>query len=137
MKSLFAQLCTYWSGLSHSTFTVGLNPCQSCLLLSSILMWTFFTLWVTRDLVCENVISLYLTKKGSLIQRDYIVINCCNRSFCVYAHSKECSQNFICHSFSLFKLPKNSLGKHLQYKNCSFIKSSIKTLALLIQRETI
>lgn len=48
------------------------------------------------------------------------VVNCINLMFYVYAYSKEYSQNFMNHSFSLFRLLKSYLGKHLEYKNHDF-----------------
>lgn len=38
--------------------------------------------------------------------------------FYVYAYSKEYSQNFM--DFSLFRLLKSYLGKHLEYKTYDF-----------------
>lgn len=123
MKSLFAQLCTYWSSLSQSTFTGGLTPCQSCFLLSSILAWAFFTLWVTRDLVWENVFPSYLTKNSPFTLKKYAV-HCVNPMFYVYAYSKEHSQNFMDLIFDLFRLLKSYLGKHLVIRTMTFVSSS-------------
>lgn len=51
-------------------------------------------------------------QRKDLTLKDYIVINCSNPSFYVYVYSKEYSQNFMDHSFSLFRLLKNFLRKH-------------------------
>lgn len=60
-----------------------------------------------------------LNNKRSCVGKCFHTTPCKERiSHSVYAYSKEYSQNFMNCSISLFRLPTNFLGKHLQYKTC-------------------